>query len=108
MSSPDLRPRWMREVERLAPYKTHIYLYGNINDTALYPYGADQENWTLGPLREALFDVLRHRIRGYQVIGSYNFVDGMSFADINDSNEMSRLYSDLVAVVEKENSKATP
>ena len=82
MSLPDLRPRWMREIERLALYKTQIYLYGNIKDTMLYPLGPDQQEWTLGPLREALFELFRHRLQGYEIVASYNFVDGMVFADM--------------------------
>ena len=101
MSLPDLRPRWMRELERLALYKTQIYLYGNIKDTMLYPLGPDQQNWTLGPLRESLFELFRHRLQGYEIVASYNFVDGMVFADMAESNVMAKQYNELVAAVEK-------
>ena len=101
MSLPDLRPRWMRELERLALYKTQIYLYGNIKDTMLYPLGAEQQHWTLGPLRESLFELFRYRLQGYEIIASYNFVDGMVFADAAENNVMAKQYNELVAAVEK-------
>ncbi len=101
MSLPDLRPRWMRELERLALYKTQIYLYGNIKDTMLYPLGPDQQDWSLGPLREALFEFFRHRMQGYEIVASYNFVDGMVFADMSEANVMAKQYNDLVAASRK-------
>jgi len=101
MSLSDLRPRWMRELERLAQFKTQIYIYGNIKDTMLYPLGPDQDVWTLGSMREALFEFFRYRIRGYEIIASYNYVDGMQFADMADANLMAKQYSDTVANAEK-------
>jgi hypothetical protein len=74
----DLRPRWMRELERLSQFKTQIYVYGNVKDTVLYPVGA--ENWKLGPLREALYEFFRSK-GVYQIIAGYDMVDGMNFAD---------------------------
>jgi energy-coupling factor transporter ATP-binding protein EcfA2 len=88
MSAPtnNLRPRWMRELERLSDFKSQIYLYGNVKDTVLYPVApvplatpGNKEAWKLGSLRESLFELLRSR--GYGLIGSYNLVDGMTFAD---------------------------
>jgi energy-coupling factor transporter ATP-binding protein EcfA2 len=76
----DLKPRWMRELERLSSFKTQIYLYGNIKDTVHYPLGKDGADTKLGPLREALFEFFRSR-GVYQVIASYNMIDGMLFAD---------------------------
>jgi flagellar biosynthesis GTPase FlhF len=97
----ELKPRWMRDLERLASYKTQIYLYGNIKDTILYPLGTEQTQWTLGPLREALFEMLRHQIGPYDLVASYNVVDGMNFADGRDTNTMSKLFDEVVAEVEK-------
>lgn len=68
----------MRELERLAQFKTQIYISGNTKDTVLYPVG--DQNWKLGPLRESLFEFFRSR-GVYQVIGGYDLLDGMSFAD---------------------------
>ena len=95
------KPRWMRDLERLAGYKTQIYLYGNIKDTVLYPLGAEQTQWTLGPLRETLFELLRHQIGPYDIIASYNMVDGMVFADASDANAMTKFFDEVVAEVEK-------
>ncbi len=50
-------PHWMREVLRLAQYKTQIYLYGNTADTVLYPADSACTRWRLGALREALFEL---------------------------------------------------
>ena len=102
MMDADATPRWMRELERLASYKTQLYLYGNIKDTVLYPLGADRAQWTLGPLREALFELFRHQLGGYEIIASYNMVDGMFFADSRDANTMSKQFDEIVSEVEKE------
>jgi hypothetical protein len=100
MSQPDMRPRWMRELARLAAYKTQIYLYGNTKDTVLYPYGTG-DAWTVGPLREGLFEFFRNQIGYYEVIASYNFVDGMAFADARDENVMAKLYDSIIGAMEK-------
>jgi len=97
----ELKPRWMRDLERLAGYKTQIYLYGNIKDTVLYPLGAEQTQWTLGPLREALFELLRYQVGPYDIVASYNVVDGINFADARDANNMSKFFDEAVAEVEK-------
>lgn len=82
----NLRPRWMRELERLSAFKSQIYLYGNVKDTVLYPLAPDsltpqgaEEAWKLGSLRESIFELFR--ARGYALIGAYNMVEGMTFAD---------------------------
>jgi len=101
MSVPDLKPRWMRDFERLAGYKTQIFLYGNIRDTILYPLGVEEKQWTLGPLRDALFELFRHQIGSYELIGAYNQVDGMVFADMRDANTMAKMYDEMVDAGEK-------
>lgn len=82
-------PRWMRELDRLAAFKSQIYLYGQVKDTVLFPLapsvlspiGESEADapWKLGSLREALFETFR--ARGYAIIGAYNMVDGLVFAD---------------------------
>ena len=82
-------PRWMRELDRLAAFKSQIYLYGQVKDTVLFPLapsaltttvgGEAETPWKLGSLREALFEYFR--ARGYAIIGAYNLVDGLVFAD---------------------------
>ena len=101
MSAPDLKARWIRELERLAGYKTQIFLYGNVRDTVLYPLGTDERQWTLGPLRDALFELFRHQMGGYELIGAFNQVDGMVFADMRDANTMAKMYDELIDAGEK-------
>ena len=82
-------PRWMRELDRLAAFKSQIYLYGQVKDTVLFPLAPSsltpatptesETPWKLGSLREALFEYFR--ARGYAIIGAYNMVDGLVFAD---------------------------
>lgn len=79
----------MRELERLLAFKSQIYLYGNVKDTVLFPLaplpGAmplaaqSDEAWKLGSLRESLFELFRGR--GYALIGAYNLIEGLTFAD---------------------------
>ena len=79
----------MRELDRLAAFKSQIYLYGQVKDTVLFPLApsvlspVDSSHadapWKLGSLREALFEYFR--ARGYAIIGAYNMVDGVVFAD---------------------------
>ena len=97
----ELKPRWMRDLERLTSYKTQIYLYGNIKDTVLYPLGKEQSEWTLGPLRESLFELLRRQIGPYEIVAAYNSVDGITFADARDDNNMVKYFDEVVAEVEK-------
>jgi len=95
------KPRWMRDLERLSGYKTQIYLHSNIKDTVLYPLGAEQSEWTLGPLRESLFEMLRYQVGPYDIVASYNVVDGINFADARDENTMSKRFDEVIAEVEK-------
>lgn len=96
MMRDDLRPRWLREVERLAATKTQIVLSGNIKDTAFFPVRDPHGQWTLGSLRDALFAAFRHINGGYDLIAAYNLVDGLVFADEGESRAMSGLYEELV------------
>lgn len=101
MNNNDLRPRWLRELERLSAYKTQLFLAGNIKDTVLYPVGRDQEQWTLGTLRDALFAAFQRIAGGYDIIAAYNFVDGLVYADANDANTMGKLFDEIVQKGEK-------
>lgn len=104
----DMMPHWIRELTRLSGSKSQLYLYGNINDTVFFPTGEEQEDiWTLGPLREALFEMFRHQIGGYQLVASYNLLDGMIYADAQDANVMARIYDDLVVTGEKREGPST-
>lgn len=96
MSKEDLRPRWLREIERHAATKTQILLSGNIKDTALYPVSDPSGQWTLGSLRDALFSAFRGINGGYELIAAYNLVDGLVFADQDESAVMSDIYEGLI------------
>lgn len=98
MSREDLKPRWIRELERLAAYRTQVYLAGNVKDIVLYPHAGE---WTLGTLRDALFEFFRNQVQGYDIVGAYNAVDGMVFADSHDGSTMSRMYDEVVQQVER-------
>ena len=100
--SADLVSHWLRELERLVENKSQIYLYGNVNDTVLYPIGEDRAEWTLGPLRQALFETFRNQITGYEIIASYNLLDGMVFADGREENMMTEIFDKIIEVGEEE------
>jgi ATP-dependent Clp protease ATP-binding subunit ClpA len=89
-------PHWMREVLRLAQFKTQIYLHGGIADTVLYPADAECMKWRLGALREALFELLGARLPGYEVVASYSFIDGLHFADELGENKMAERLNELI------------
>lgn len=89
-------PHWMREMLRLAQYKSQIYLYGNTADTVLYPADAECTKWRLGALREALFELLRTRLPGYEVIASYSFIDGLHFVDELGENMMAKRLGEIM------------
>lgn len=101
MITDDFTPRWMNELTRLSAMKSQLFLYGNIKDTVLYPVGREQETWTIGPLRAALFELSRHLWGGYDLIAAYNQVDGMVFADAHDDNTMHSLFEDLYTAGEQ-------
>ncbi|HEY3378435.1 MAG TPA: AAA family ATPase, partial [Armatimonadota bacterium] len=103
----DATPRWMREIARLSAFKSQLYLYGNIKDTVLFPMGEEEVHWTLGSVREALFELFRTQIGGYDLVATYNLLDGMVFADAQDANRMEILFDALVGVGEKADQSRT-
>jgi hypothetical protein len=74
-------PIWMSEVLRLADSRSLLLLHGNVKDTLYYPRDPDLAAWQLTRLREALFCLLTRHLPGYAVVGAYDPVDGMQFAD---------------------------
>jgi len=92
MNEQNLYPRWMREFQRYLPIKTQIYLYGNIYDRILYPVKRPDSNErqpSYFSLRDFLYHFLRER--GYQLIGFYDQVDGLTFS----SNQEMQLFQRL-------------
>ncbi len=94
-------PRWIRELNRLSAVKSQILLYGNVKDTLMYPVSEDE--WQIGSLREGLFTTLQKL--GYKVIGAYDPVDGMTFADHPNDDGMSKLFEEMVQEGKKEQPK---
>jgi hypothetical protein len=125
----ELLPKWMRDLERLSTNKSQIYLYGNVKDSVLFPfkeangekYSASespnaldhsQYSWTLGNLRDALFEFYRHGIGGYEVIAAYNIVDGMIFCESDEDesdgkNRMAACYDEIIKQSEADYSRTT-
>ena len=101
MTPNDDLPRWVRELNRLSAVKSQILLYGNVKDTLMYP-GVDGE-WQIGSLREGLFTTLQKL--GYKVIGAYDPVDGMTFADHPIDDGMGKMFEEMVQEGKKEQPK---
>jgi len=95
------KPRWMCELERLAAYKTQLYLFGNVKDQIFYPLDRELQGWTIGSLREALFEIFRHQLGQYDIVASYTPVEGMIFADYAEGNTMARTYDQVLQQVSK-------
>jgi hypothetical protein len=92
-------PRWIRELERLSTFKSQLYIHGNIKDTMLFPVGEDRKMWTLGPIREALFELYKNQIGKYDLIAAYNTIDGMVFAGKSGKTEDKKpedLYTEVL------------
>jgi len=92
MNEQNLYPGWMREFQRYLPIKTQIYLYGNIYDRILYPVKlpeSETRKWNYFGLKDFLYHFLRER--GYQLIGFYDQVDGLTFM----TNEEMQLFQRL-------------
>jgi energy-coupling factor transporter ATP-binding protein EcfA2 len=94
-------PRWIRELTRLRASKSQILVYGNVKDTLVY-IGADGD-WQLGTVRESFLASLTHM--GYSVIGAYDAVDGMTFADSSEGDEMAKRFDEMAAPTAKDVSK---
>jgi len=88
---PEQLPRWCRELHRLGAIKSLLIVYGNVKDTLMYP-DADGE-WTLGTLREGLFETFSQM--GYSVVAAYDSIDGMSFADQEEGEVMTKLFEEI-------------
>jgi hypothetical protein len=92
MNNQNLCPRWMREFQRYLPIKTQIYLYGNIYDRILYPVrqpDSETPHWSYFSLRDFLYHFLRER--GYQLVGFYDQVDGLTFQSREELQLFQRL-----------------
>jgi len=74
-------PRWIRELSRYVHVKNLLFLHGNVLDLVSYPMADDNgKHWVDG-------DDLRGFLRrflissGYMVVGEFDPVDGLAFAE---------------------------
>lgn len=94
----NLVPRWMRELDRWMDLRTQICLYGNINDAIHYPSGKGAEEvWALGSLSSAVVDCLRNQEMPYEIIGIFDIIDGMVFADAHEQGSMAERYAQVIS-----------
>jgi len=108
MLDTHIEARWIRELKRLAIYKSQIYLSGNIQDLVFYATSNGAKNhYNMQSLRLALFDVFREQIGGYEIIASYHPLDGMCFADRYDCNTMTAVYDEVISSADKSTVSAT-
>jgi hypothetical protein len=84
-------PRWLRELRRLSGFKSQIVLFGNVKDTLMTPAAGGGRQ--MGALREALTAELKDA--GYSIIGAYDAVDGMTFADDPGDDKMAKQFEEL-------------
>ncbi|MFU8844976.1 MAG: hypothetical protein ACNA7V_14320, partial [Bacteroidales bacterium] len=85
-------PAWIRELIRFTPLKNLIFVYGNTYDRVSYPVSTPNGtsvNWTESEL--STFFVRYLGSRGYEVIGLFDPVDGLTFAH----PDMKKIYNNL-------------
>lgn len=88
---PDQSSPWMSEFHKHLVRGKHVLLYGNVLDHFyLTPAGDTQGRYVSVP------EFLRHYFRdeGYEVIGHYDIVDGLSFSD---PSAMRPIFDGIVA-----------
>jgi hypothetical protein len=75
-------PRWIRELERFIHVKSLLLVHGNVLDLVSFPVARSDGNgvyWTEGDL-SGFFDRFLTGL-GYEVVGSFDPVAGLCFAD---------------------------
>jgi hypothetical protein len=79
----EITPRWIRELDRFLSVKNLLFLHGNVLDVVSYPVsesGDDQIHWvSKNSLPRFLYRFLGDA--GYDVIGQFDPVDGLTFAE---------------------------
>ena len=84
--------RWIKEFNRYLPIKTQFYIYGNIYDLISYPV----QNLDTKEIEWPYFNLIDffHRFfsdRKYQIVGIYDFVDGLRFSSENELTMFKQL-----------------
>jgi ATP-dependent Clp protease ATP-binding subunit ClpA len=85
-------PRWIRELERFIHIKSLLLVHGNVLDLVSFPVSrgdGDGVYWTEGEL-SGFFNRFLIGL-GYEIVGSFDPVSGLCFAD----NDMSGRYQAL-------------
>lgn len=78
MNSPS-PPIWLQEFDRSSFFFPQIVLHGNVRDQVHFPDPVSPSEWRLSSIREAVFRYLHKR--EFQLITSFDLVDGMQFSD---------------------------
>jgi DNA polymerase III delta prime subunit len=87
-----LCPAWIRELVRFTPLKNLLFVYGNIYDRVSYPVSEISDgklDWTESNLYTFFNRFLT--TRGYEVIGFFDSVDGLTFT----GSDMADIYKRL-------------
>lgn len=75
-------PRWIRELDRFIHLKSLLLVHGNVLDMVSYPVQAangERRYWTESSLEDFFHRYLKGL--GYELVGSFDPVDGLGFAD---------------------------
>jgi hypothetical protein len=75
-------PRWIRELDRFVHLKSLLLVHGNVLDLVSYPVQAPESErvyWTESGLRDFFQRYLKGL--GYGLVGAFDPVDGLQFAD---------------------------
>jgi DNA polymerase III delta prime subunit len=91
-------PRWMQDFLRLSASRSQLLVHGAVKDYAYYPREPAAQAWELQHVRNAIIALLMHHVGGYDLIGSYDPVDGMVFADgggAHAPSEMRQVFMEL-------------
>ncbi|WP_210404927.1 AAA family ATPase [Hahella sp. CCB-MM4] len=93
------KPRWLRDLIRFLPLKSHFVLSGNIKDWQLYDHGQGQLGWYA--LREHL--TLELQSLGYQHVVYYNPAIGFDIAFFSGTQtEKQELLRNLGSITQPE------
>ena len=95
-------PRWIRELERFIHVKSLLLVHGNVLDLVSFPVArsdGDGVYWTEGEL-SAFFNRFLTGL-GYEIVGSFDPVSGLCFADNDMSGRYQALTGGRVADAEK-------
>lgn len=97
-------PRWMEEVERQAEQCSLIILSGNVRDRVFCPVSVGGDGgavWGTVSLTDALFILFGTRIGGYDIVGHYDYVDGLVFQDEYETRGATALMAEAFGKIKE-------